>query len=413
MGVKLVPRARRRQGGGLRANGERGDLWKASRPDAGANPQHPLPAVRPLPTPARPTLWGSDHRRALQVGAVLGTLVLLSIALETGMVGLLAGFALASLPVPLYLSLALWVDRFEAEPPRLLVRAFAWGAIVAALFSEVLNAAAFGLLGSEFLGAVLAAPLAEELSKGLALLLLYEWEHDEFDNLTDGVIYAVMVGLGFAMTENVLYYGMAFAEGDASGVWALRGAVFPFAHPLFTAMLGMGLGWAREARTPSARRMAPALGLGAAILLHAGWNLAAEWEGVFWAVYAGLMVPIFAAVLWVVACSLRREAEVLRLELAPLVAAGLLPPHELETLCDLRARLRAEWGALRAGGLPALRRRLRFHHAAGDLALLRWRRLHLGADADGREGRYLAEIAAHLRGEGLAEGAAWEVERTG
>src|SRR6185369_17813007 len=62
-------------------------------------------------------------------------------------------------------------------------------------------------------GAVISAPIVEESSKAFILLVLFLWKRDEFDGIVDGVVYAGMVGLGFAMTENVLYYGRALQEG--------------------------------------------------------------------------------------------------------------------------------------------------------------------------------------------------------
>ena len=57
-----------------------------------------------------------------------------------------------------------------------------------------------------------------------------------------------MVGLGFAMTENILYYGRAVERRpeDLKVVFILRGMASPFSHPLFTSMTGIGLGWARQ-----------------------------------------------------------------------------------------------------------------------------------------------------------------------
>src|SRR5918992_1573770 len=75
----------------------------------------------------------------------------------------------------------------------------------------------FGAAAGDILGGIVSAPIVEEGSKGLALFILYWWKKDEFDGVVDGVIYAAMVGLGFAMAENFLYYGRTFAEGGIEG----------------------------------------------------------------------------------------------------------------------------------------------------------------------------------------------------
>ena len=62
------------------------------------------------------------------IGAALaGLLALLIIGASTGPVGLVIGIFVALLPAPLYLALALRVDRYEPEPLRMLVGAFLWG----------------------------------------------------------------------------------------------------------------------------------------------------------------------------------------------------------------------------------------------------------------------------------------------
>ena len=46
----------------------------------------------------------------------------------------------------------------------------------------------------------------EELSKGLAIFGMVVFLRREFDGVLDGIIYGVFVGIGFAATENVIYY---------------------------------------------------------------------------------------------------------------------------------------------------------------------------------------------------------------
>src|SRR5205085_2808940 len=80
-----------------------------------------------------PNLYAAPQRNAMRtmiiiacvlVGLLLGLLTLLLIGLGTGFVPTLFGFVLATLPVPIYVALALWIDRFEPEPPWTLATAF-------------------------------------------------------------------------------------------------------------------------------------------------------------------------------------------------------------------------------------------------------------------------------------------------
>ena len=64
------------------------------------------------------------------------------------------------------------------------------------------------------------------------LYAIYRWRRHEFDGVLDGIVYAGMVGLGFAFTENVLYYGRTALEGGdvLAATFFVRGVMAPFAH---------------------------------------------------------------------------------------------------------------------------------------------------------------------------------------
>src|SRR6266487_6924311 len=76
---------------------------------------------------------------ALMVAALLGLIVLLLIGSETGAVELIIGMICATLPVPIYIMLLLWIDRYESEPLWMLTTAFLWGALVAVFIAIILN----------------------------------------------------------------------------------------------------------------------------------------------------------------------------------------------------------------------------------------------------------------------------------
>jgi RsiW-degrading membrane proteinase PrsW (M82 family) len=352
------------------------------------------------------------------VAVVCGLLSLLMMTGNLGWRALGMGMVLAVLPVPVYVMMALWLDRFEPEPARTLAQTFAWGASVAVLIALLLNTWVEFRLGqligyetARRAGAVIVGPLVEEVAKGAALLWLFHELRDEFDGVVDGVVYAAMVGLGFAMLENVQYYGEAINEGhDSLVTFAIRGVVGPFAHPLFTSMLGMGLGYARERHDPRTYRWAPPLGFAAAVGLHALWNYAASRDDdvLFMTLYAAVMVPVFFGVLVVIYQSLKREGAVIREHLAVLVQQGVIGPDELERLCVVRNRLRATWQAYRIGGIPSWRERRELHRIASELAFHRWRvgrGLTLGAEADAaRDAEYLRRLEALCRARSAALG---------
>jgi RsiW-degrading membrane proteinase PrsW (M82 family) len=349
---------------------------------------------------------------ALIVALLLALCILFLIGRETGLVPLLIGFTLATLPVPIYLALVLWLDRYEAEPVSLLVVVFFWGALVAVAIALVFNtlgalvvSALVNQSAGEVSGAVVFAPVVEETAKALVLFGLFFWKRDEFDGVVDGIVYASMVGLGFAMTENIQYYGGAALEGGVTGsltLFILRGAMAPYSHPLFTSMTGIGLGLAAVSDRRGVKFLAPATGLAAAMFLHSLWNLSASTHPLlYFVVYFLVMVPVFLGVLLAVFYALKREGRIVRERLECDLQTGLLTPQELDCLCSVRGRMNASLAALRRGGFTTWRAQCSFHGVASELAFHRNRVAHGLRARDGsdaaREETYLRELC-ELRG---------------
>src|SRR5215217_6269723 len=283
----------------------------------------------PLPTIViRPTPRISAIRLVLAIFAGLialfvGLLVLLLIGIETGPIALLLGLLAATIPVPIYVALVLWIDRYEAEPLWMLATAFFWGALFATFFAFLLNTGTAGVVtymsdakAGEAFAAVISAPIVEETGKAIILFIFFFWKKDEFDGVVDGIVYASMAALGFAMTENILYYGRAALGGGGSLTLTLivRGFFAPFSHPLFTSLTGIGLGLARQSNNIAIKIIAPIIGLLLAIFMHSLWNASAVFGGggVFIIIYIMVMVPAFFIMLIVISLALRREGQVVR-----------------------------------------------------------------------------------------------------
>ena len=322
---------------------------------------------------------------ALMIAALLGLIVLLLIGSETGPVELIVGMVCACLPVPIYIMLLLWIDRYESEPLWMLATAFIWGAMVAVFIAFILNtlngeivkaATNSAQIGENF-GAVISAPVVEESCKAFILLILFLWKRDEFDGIVDGIVYAGMVGLGFAMTENVLYYGRAVGGGAGAltFTWILRGMAAPFSHPLFTSMTGIGLGWARQSNNGFIKIVMPVLGFMLAICLHATWNGAAVYGGApgFFAAYFLIMGPAFIITLMVVFFSLRREGRIVRQFLYPDYQRGFFDQVDYDKLTSIRGRMGTSWRAMTTHGFGGWRARMRYNQIASELAFHRSR----------------------------------------
>jgi RsiW-degrading membrane proteinase PrsW (M82 family) len=345
------------------------------------------------------------------VALLLGLIVLLLIGVETGPVALLIGMVSAIVPVPLYLVLVLWIDRYEAEPGWMLATAFFWGALVAVFFAFLLNTAsdiAVQLMtnsaraGRTF-GAVISAPIVEESAKALILLIFFFFKRDEFDGVIDGIVYAAMAGLGFAMTENIQYYGKAAMEGGGgmlTFVFILRGTLAPFSHPMFTSMTGIGLGLARQSGNLAVKWITPILGLLAAISMHSIWNGSGVMFGgiAFFLTYVIIMIPAFFILLTVIILALLREGRIVREHLIPDYQGGLLTEQEYKRLGTLRGRMGSSYNAFSRGGYRHWRTARELNQTASELAFHRSRvaRGIIPADASEREAAYRRALEALL-----------------
>ena len=322
---------------------------------------------------------------AILISLMLGLLVLLVIGIETGPIGFILGLLAATIPVPLYVVLVLWIDRYEGEPLWMLSTAFFWGALVAPFFAFLFNTSSGLIVGAlasdaeagEAFAAVISAPIVEEIGKAVILMIFYFWKKDEFDGVVDGIVYASMAGLGFAMTENILYYGNAAAAsgGMLTATVIVRGFFAPFSHPLFTSLTGIGLGLARQSNNLAIKLLTPIVGLLMAIFMHSIWNGSAVFGGggVFVLTYIIVMVPAFLIMLVVIMMSLRREGQVVRQFLMTDTERGFLTREEYEQLCSIFGRMGSSFNAFSNTGMKGWRARRRFNQLASELAFHRSR----------------------------------------
>lgn len=142
----------------------------------------------------------------------LGLIVSLIMFASVGVGAAIMATFVAFIPAMFYLLPLIWIDRYDPEPIWLLALAFAWGALVAVLISFVINTVLGSLFG-DFVGAVISAPVFEEGTKGLGLIILLIFFRKYFDDILDGIVFAGVIALGFATVENVLYYGRGIRTG--------------------------------------------------------------------------------------------------------------------------------------------------------------------------------------------------------
>lgn len=322
------------------------------------------------------------------------------------LVGLVLGVLFVTPIVLTYLVFIRWADRFEPEPWWLILLAFGWGAIFATFGGGVISRTAeeaadvLWRLSPNALDAVTAtifAPVSEELFKGLGvglLALAAAVGFRELGGALDGVIYGGVIGLGFTLTEDILYVAHQYATGGFSGFVFLlffRTVVLGLSHCTFTACTGLGFGIAVETRRPIVRILAPVGGISAAIVMHAVHNALPT-------LFDTLGLSIMVVITWGIdvlffvglALLVARDRRTVIRELFGEVGE-LLHARELELVASYFALGRLHWSILRSKGWASFRvRRDKQMHLVA-LAFLKDRRRR------GETGRRLDEQEATLR----------------
>ena len=208
-------------GEGQHRLGQRGD----SGPSVGAptrlqTPPPAHPAAVPPGLLERPRRRGSAlFTVTVAILLLLGAGVMCLVLVLANAPGALAvGVVLAALPVgPVVASLPLARPlRARAGPApgaRVLL-----GRVVATAAALVLQALDQAVLGTpDDWSAAIVAPITEEGAKGLFILLLLWFRRRVIDGVLDGIVYAGLVGVGFAFTENILYLAGAYMGDDGLG----------------------------------------------------------------------------------------------------------------------------------------------------------------------------------------------------
>jgi len=316
--------------------------------------------------------------------------------------------------VPLAAAL-LWLDRLRPEPSWLLVVALLWGALAATYLSLQVNGWLARQVGDAYgasaRSAVYIAPWVEETAKGAIVFILVWWRRHDFNSMVAGVVYGGLTGIGFAFTENIVYYGQLFQRvkdyqgGQGVALRAVehlflwRGVAAPFVHPMFTMMTGIGVGLAVRHRHVGVRILAPVAGFCAAALLHMGYNAAASFapgRGLT-AVYVAVLLPALLTLVGLVLVVRRYEYRVIRARLADYSTFGWLPAEQVDLIATSKGRRRARRHVqpLGRGEREALRR---FQEVGVDLGVLRDRLVRgVAGPAELRHEQQLIEQLRRLR----------------
>ena len=162
-------------------------------------------------------------------------------------------------------------DEYNIEPRRHLIISFLLGmlAIIPALLIETIIALAeqgpfFNSIAGIGVKAYISVALVEELFKFM-MLRYYAFRKPEFDEPFDGIVYAVMVGMGFATVENIFYVSQS---GIQTAIVRMFLAI-P-AHATFAIIMGYFMGKAKFSTHKKSNLMIA--GIVWAVLFHGSYD---------------------------------------------------------------------------------------------------------------------------------------------
>lgn len=267
---------------------------------------------------------------------------------------LIASTGFAVVPMATFVTLVWLSNRVDREPLWLVLLSFLWGAIGAVLLALPLNTA-FGMFVSSVVapavsssgldgafvermaGPTLGAPLFEEPAK--ALFLLYVAWNRRPPDMSSGFVYGAALGLGFGMTENLMYFSNA-AHGHF-GTWATTVLIRTFysalLHAMASSVVGAAFGFGRLRGWVTAL-LASVGGLLAAMSLHALWNgllTLDEFSAMNLRTTNFVLLPLEVLfVLFVYQLCLIDESLAIRRELEDEEDRGLIPPDHASILAS-------------------------------------------------------------------------------
>ncbi len=304
-------------------------------------------------------------------------------------VGLTLSWVLmAAYIVPVVLVLSR-LDLYEREPVSLMIGAFLWGAWVATAFAGPVNGQVSAILHSLLSGGVffpwtaaITAPLVEETYKYLGLVALFLIASHEFDDLMDGFIYGALIGLGFTVTEDVIYFMEHFGGSVPDVVQGFLVRVVAgglYGHVLFTGLAGIGFAYFvvhRDDR-PLARRLAVAAGmLALAMFAHFVWNSPLTFGEGFasWVIHGAIKgMPFLLLLALAVRLAQRRERRWLAAALDSELAAGIVKTDDVRGLTDPAVDKQLRQQTRTSRGRPAERLLKDLRRQQMNLAMVRTR----------------------------------------
>jgi RsiW-degrading membrane proteinase PrsW (M82 family) len=173
----------------------------------------------------------------------------------------------ALFPVALIVLYIYYSDKYDKEPKRLLVFSFLLGAIASVILALIMYEGFHVILPlteefsiqQQIIKAFVVVDFTEEFCKYI-IVRYYAQPKTEFNEKFDGIVYAVMVSMGFAATENIIYVLQSGYE-----VALTRAFTAIPAHATFGILMGYFMGRAKFVKN---KWLLNLTGLALAILFH-------------------------------------------------------------------------------------------------------------------------------------------------
>jgi protease PrsW len=312
---------------------------------------------------------------------LVAIVALVIVVTQRGPAPALVGLGLAVLPIPLLVVLILYLDRLEPEPRALLAGMFGAGAGIAVLtllLGRAFRAGAItppelgphaGQVAAVSVAAAFGGALVAETLNGIVLLALLASRRTEIDGAHDGVVYASMTGLGFALVANLYAYSEAWNAGASALAeeFARRGVVGPLFQALFTSMIGLGVAYAASRR--SGGYLAIGAGWVVAVALDALWNHSVAAGGTGLLVTYLILAAAVIGVIVVVVIDRQRVVAMITMFLPDFEHPEVVMVTDVRMLTSLRMRrLGREWARLNLG-VAGKRAMTQYQLAATELAM--------------------------------------------
>ena len=312
---------------------------------------------------------------------LVAIVALVIVVAQRGPAPALVGLGLAVLPIPLLVVLILYLDRLEPEPRALLAAMFGAGAgiaVITLLIGRAFHTGAItppelgphaGQLVAISVGSAIGGAVVAETLCGMVLLALLASRRTEIDGAHDGVVYASMTGLGFALVANLYAYSEAWNAGASALVeeFARRGIAGPLCQALFTSMIGLGVAYAASRR--SGGYLAIAVGWVAAVALNALWNHSVAAGGMGLLITYVILAAALIGVIVVVVIDRQRVVSMITMFLPGFEHPDVVMVTDVRMLASLRMRrLGRQWARLNLG-VDGKRAMAQYQLAATELAM--------------------------------------------